>query len=278
MAYQFQQFDNIPLAAGYDMLGHREKSDYHFSGRLHTDDSWTSDHPMVVYFHGSGGGSHTASESPLVSPLLDLGYAVFTFMYFDSGTSTATPWGSQYGSVSAPMYHQRAIRNAWQVQAAIEFIRSQGLNQDLILSGQSQGAISVITWSTYAGRVSGFYGPSQVAAIFANGYLAGGGSGSGWNGLDRNISLTTQMLQRVRNRTIACWARNDGFCPPDFHRRIQATLPKNPDSDIYVVSPGNVSGGHSWMPNAPGVWSAWIDQLYKNQPIIVNGEPAVPGV
>lgn len=278
MAITFTQNDSVPLAPGATVMTPRVKEDYFFSSRTWYDDTWPTDpsRPMVIYFHGSGGGAHIQSTSPIVQTIVGLGAVCVTAMYFNSGTSSEPPFATSYGLVNAPLHYQRMIRNAWYAEAFISFM-SEETEGPIFLMGHSQGAIASLTWSSLSGSV-GFSEPGLVQGILANGFLAGGGRGGyRWNSPDQQILYGSRTLAEVQHRTIACFADNDEYSPPDLYRRYQQELPLG--SPVYVVSPGTRQGGHNWMTqgNAPTIWGPWLKSLIDDTPVLVEGLPAISG-
>lgn len=278
MAIIFTQIDNVPLPPGFNVLTPRVKEDYFFSARLWEEDSWTDDpaRPLVIYFHGSSGGAHTQETSPIVQTIVGLGFYCVTGMYFNSGTSSEPPFATSYGLTAAPLHFQRMIRNAWYAESFVSHF--SGIHSGpIFLMGHSQGAIAALTWSYLSGR-EGFSDPNLVQGMLVNGFLAGGGRGGyRWNSPEQQILHGSRVISGVKHRTVACFADNDGYAPPDLYRRYQQELPT--DSQVHVVSPGSRQGGHNWMTrgDAPTIWGPWLESLVEDTPILVNGQPAIPG-
>lgn len=281
MAISFEQVDYIPVMEGGEFIyPHLKKEDYHYSARVFQDTAWSSDpdRPVVLYFHGSGQVPHYETDHGVVSSIVDRGYIAIGFMNFRSGTSSTPPDTSGYGDTGGPQYLQSMVAGARRVQAAIEFAQREYTGHPVFLMGQSAGTIASLAWSSWSNMPEFSSARESVYGILGNGGLSGGGLGTyTWNSFDRNLAIFGELIQQVQHRTVACWATNDAFAPPDMVRRWHQMLPA--DSPVYVVSPGDMEGGHSWLPRpgASSIWGEWLTSLVEGTPILVNGVPAIQG-
>lgn len=272
MAHTRQVVDNIPLAAAYTPIYPLDKSNFHFSGTIHSDDTWTGDRPIAIYFHGSGAAGHVPIDDPLAVAVVERGVHFIAIRDFGSGTSSGRPSANGYGNVNSPMFYANQIKNAWRVQAGIEFVRSVKPTGDIILLGHSNGAAAAFAWSSICGT-PGFSPASAVSCVVGNGVTQGGLGDMRWNNVMRNMSVISQLFHRCKHPAIAFYADLDGFCPPDFARRMQASLPTN--SPVNVISPGAFP--HGWFPLQPDFAVNLMMNLYRNEPLLVNGIPVIPG-
>lgn len=275
MAYVRTIVDKIPLANGYTPIYPLVKEDYWFSASIHTNDSWTGDpstRPLVLYFHGSGSAGHVPVTDPIAKAVVDKGAIFIAIRNFSSGTSSGSPRANAYGNVHSPIYYSLQIKNAWWVQAAIDYVRSAGLSNRIILLGHSNGTSAAFAWSMLSGT-AGFSSSGEVSCIVGNGMTQGGLDNQKWNLVMRNISVVTQVTQYCKHPAILFYADRDGFCPPDFARRVQADLP--PGSPVNIISPGNYT--HNWFAQRLDFWSGLMMDLYNGAPLMVNGKQVIPG-
>lgn len=281
MAITFSQIDYVPVMEGGEFIPpHLVKGDYHYSARIFQDTDWgsTPNRPVVLYFHGAGQVPHYDTDNEIISAIVEKGYIAVGFMNFRSGTSSTPPDTSGYGDIGSPQYLQNMILGARRVQAAIEDAQRRFPGHPIFLMGQSAGAIASFAWSSWSNMPEFSSARESVYGILGNGGLSGGGLGTyTWNSFDRNLAIFGELIQQVQHRTVACWATNDAFAPPDMVRRWHQMLPE--DSPVYVVSPGVREGGHGWLsrPGASDIWGEWLVSLVEDTPILVNGVPAIRG-
>lgn len=233
MAILFKQFENIPLASGYKARFPLDKADYNFSARVHYSDTWTTPKPLVVYLHGSGATGYTTNTDSFISGLVNAGYGVLAIRYFGKADSSKPPFPSGYGNVNSPMLMSLFIKQAWFVEAAIEFSKNNLLNEidpdiklsDIIyLAGYSFGGSSAIAWSSLAGTV-GFSQSSDVRGIITFGATTAGIGGFKWNNITRNLGTMSYMIQAIQHDIVYCYNDLDDYAPPDYSRRLQYSVP-----------------------------------------------------
>lgn len=248
MTIIFKEFSSIPLASGYNARYPLNKSSYNFSGRIHYDDSWSSNKPLIIYLHGSGAAGYTSNTDPFITGLVNAGYGVFGIRYFNiADSSTAvTPMG--YGNVNSPMFMSFFIQQAWFVEAAIQFAKAQFVNgadtsiklsNVIYLVGYSVGGSAAITWSSIAGLV-GFSPKTTIKGIVTFGATIAGLGGKKWNNVNRNLASISFMIQSIQHDIIYCYNDLDDYAPPDYSRRLQYSVPRGRKG--YFVSMGGV--GH----------------------------------
>ncbi|PCF93599.1 hypothetical protein CPA45_21535 [Vreelandella nigrificans] len=80
-------------------------------------------------------------------------------------------------------------------------------------------------------------------------------------------------MQECKHPAIAFYADADDMAPPDYARKIQASMPTS--CPIYFISPGNY--GHNWMGSRVSFWANLADDLYSDKTIIINGNEALLG-
>ena len=231
-----------PVSANHPMPNLRTPfANYSYAMRVYYDDSWgvpsANGRPLLFHFHGSG------AAGPLTGVLLDRliakGWNVISCQGFGVGLSSESPFRYGYGNVSAPHFLALFIKLAWWVYTCVGRGIALYPGRNITLLGHSMGASACMAYNANY-HCQGLHAMRGMVINAAT--VAGLGTGT-WNDIWRNIATMIPIFNLASIRTIASYADDDLYAPPDYSRRIQLGLPTN--SPVYMVSPG--VGGHGWM-------------------------------
>ena len=223
--------------------------------------------PLVVINHGSpaDGSQRAKMERPrytaLSSFFLSRGYVVALPLrrgYGESGGS----WAEGYGSCDLPDYFNAGLQGAADIQATIDFMRTQPYvaPDRTIVVGQSAGG-----WATVA--LSSRNPPGVAAMInFAGGRgghqkLAGGGIG---NCTPRAlVDAAARYGATARVPMLWIYAENDSFFEPSLAKRMVEAYDGAGGKAVYRPVGAFGRDGHSLAGSSNGnsVWSPLVESF-----------------
>jgi dienelactone hydrolase len=223
--------------------------------------------PLVVINHGSpaDGSQRYKMERPrymaLSSWFLSRGYVVALPLRRGYG-ETGGDWAEGYGLCDAPDYYRAGLQGAADIQATIDFMRTQPYvaADRTIVVGQSAGG-----WATVA--LSSRNPPGVAAMInFAGGRgghqkLAGGGIG---NCTPRAlVEAAAKYGATARVPMLWIYAENDSFFEPSLARRMAEAYHGAGGKATYRPVGAFGRDGHSLAgaSNGSSVWSPLVESF-----------------
>ena len=223
--------------------------------------------PLVVINHGSpANGSQRASMTPprfttLSSWFLARGYVVALPLRRGYGESGGG-WAEAYGRCDTPDYFSAGLQGAADIQATIDFMRTQPYvaSDRTIVVGQSAGG-----WATVA--LSSLNPPGVAGMVnFAGGRgghqkLPGGGLGNCTPAALVQAAARYGATARVPSLWI--YAANDSFFGPDLAGRMAAAYDAAGGKAGYKALPAFGRDGHSLAGSESGVslWTPLVESF-----------------
>ena len=223
--------------------------------------------PLVVINHGSpADGSQRARMTPprfatLSSWFLARGYVVALPLRRGYGESGGG-WAEAYGRCDTPDYFSAGLQGAADIQATIDFMRTQPYvaSDRTIVVGQSAGG-----WATVA--LSSLNPPGVAGMVnFAGGRgghqkLPGGGLGNCTPAALVQAAARYGATARVPSLWI--YAANDSFFGPDLAGRMAAAYDAAGGKAGYKALPAFGRDGHSLAGSASGVslWTPLVESF-----------------
>ena len=223
--------------------------------------------PLVVINHGSpADGSQRARMTPprfatLSSWFLARGYVVALPLRRGYGESGGG-WAEAYGRCDTPDYFSAGLQGAADIQATIDFMRTQPYvaSDRTIVVGQSAGG-----WATVA--LSSLNPPGVAGMVnFAGGRgghqkLPGGGLGNCTPAALVQAAARYGATARVPSLWI--YAANDSFFGPDLAGRMAAAYDAAGGKADYKALPAFGRDGHSLAGSESGVslWTPLVESF-----------------
>ncbi|MDP2332887.1 MAG: prolyl oligopeptidase family serine peptidase [Reyranella sp.] len=224
-------------------------------------------HPLVVINHGSpADGSQRAKMEPprytaLSSWFLARGYVVALPLRRGYGESGGT-WAEAYGRCDTPDYHGAGLRSAADIQATIDFMRTQpyvAADRSIVV-GQSAGGWATIALSSR--------NPPGVAGLvnFAGGRgghqkLPQGGIGNCTPGA--LVEAAAKYGATARVPMLWIYTENDSFFEPALARRMAEAYDRAGGKATYKALGPFGRDGHGLAGSSNGVslWAPLIESF-----------------
>lgn len=219
--------------------------------------------PLAILNHGSPVSGRDQMQRPRFSAaaswFVKQGYVVVVPLRRGYG-ETGGRWNENYGSCDAGDFYGAGVEAAKDVDAAVQYMRTQpfALPDRTLIVGQSAGGWATVAYSAR--------NPSGVPAMVN---FAGGRGGRNMNMPNNNcaprnlIDAAGRFGRTARVPTLWVFTQNDSFFDPDLSRRMAEAYKAAGGNADYRLLPAFGNDGHSLFGAANGVavWSPLVQSF-----------------
>lgn len=216
--------------------------------------------PLAILNHGSPVSGRDQMQRPrfaaAASWFVKQGYVVVVPLRRGYG-ETGGRWNENYGSCDAGDFYGAGVEAAKDVDAAVQYMRTQpfALPDRTLIVGQSAGGWATVAYSAR--------NPSGVPAMVN---FAGGRGGRNMNLPNNNcaprnlIDAAGKFGRTARVPTLWIFTQNDSFFDPDLSRRMAEAYKAAGGNADYRLLPAFGNDGHSLfgVANGVAVWSPLV--------------------
>lgn len=219
--------------------------------------------PLAILNHGSPVSGRDQMQRPrfaaAASWFVKQGYVVVVPLRRGYG-ETGGRWNENYGSCEVGDFHGAGVEAAKDVDAAVQYMRTQpfALPDRTVVVGQSAGG-----WATvaYAAR------NPQGVPVMVN--FAGGRGGRNMNLPNNNcaprnlVDAASKFGRTARVPSLWVYTQNDSFFDPDLSRRMAEAYKAAGGAVDYRLLPAFSRDGHNLFSAADGlaVWSPLVQSF-----------------